>query len=53
VPHWMSVGPPMPMPMRLNGRGTLYCRQHVVHVLGLAGASERPAPYSAGHVGVA
>ena len=23
VPHWMSVGPPMPMPMMLNGRGTL------------------------------
>src|SRR6478735_2166098 len=53
LPHAMTVGPPMPMPIMFVGRGTRYWVITSLTARAWLGASDNPAPYSAGHVGVA
>ena len=42
LPHAMTVGPPMPMPMMLAGRGTPVVVEHLVDGRGLTGREREP-----------
>ena len=51
--HAMTVGPPMPMPMIFIGRVTRNRLHTSATTRAWLGDNDSPAPYSAGHVGVA
>ena len=53
LPHAITVGPPIPMPMMFVGLGARYWLITSFTDRACPGESDSPAPYSAGQVGVA